>query len=137
MSDVLFLDASVWVAAVVARDPRHAEVERVIERLTARRARIITTNLVVAETHALVVRGRGAAAGLALLAAIAADPQYDVRFVDAELQRQAASRWLTRFRDQRFSLADAVSFEVMRRERLRTALALDHHFRIAGFQTLP
>jgi predicted nucleic acid-binding protein len=46
-------------------------------------------------------------------------------------------RWLGRFTGQRLSLADAVSFEVMKERRLRHALALDTHFELAGFELLP
>jgi len=45
--------------------------------------------------------------------------------------------WLRRFRDQRLSLADAVSFEVMRSRRIRDALTLDSHFALAGFRMVP
>ena len=43
---------------------------------------------------------------------------------------------LERFRDQRFSLADAVSFEVMSRDGLEQAFAFDRRFRTAGFEML-
>jgi predicted nucleic acid-binding protein len=43
---------------------------------------------------------------------------------------------LDRFGDQRFSLTNAVSFEVMRRLRLSRAFAFDHHFVVAGFEPL-
>jgi predicted nucleic acid-binding protein len=45
-------------------------------------------------------------------------------------------RWLNRFPDQRFSLIDAVSFEVMRRERLTSAFAFDRQFEVEGFELL-
>lgn len=45
--------------------------------------------------------------------------------------------WMRRYRDQRLSLADAVSFEVMRSRRIRQALALDEHFVLAGFEVVP
>jgi len=44
--------------------------------------------------------------------------------------------WLGRFSDQRFSLTDAVSFEVMRREQISRAFAFDQHFVTAGFELL-
>jgi len=53
-----------------------------------------------------------------------------------ELIATAVDRWLHGFRDQRFSLCDAVSFEVMRRDRLTDVLALDRHFKTAGFRPL-
>ena len=52
------------------------------------------------------------------------------------LVRDALSAWLERFRDQRFSLTDAVSFEVVRRERLTTPFAFDRDFATAGFAPL-
>jgi len=47
-----------------------------------------------------------------------------------------ASRWLTRFEDQVFSLVEGVSFEVMHRENVTSAFAFDHHFDVAGFELL-
>jgi predicted nucleic acid-binding protein len=44
--------------------------------------------------------------------------------------------WLERFRDQHFSLTDAVSFELMRQERVATAFAVDTDFVTAGFELL-
>ena len=61
------------------------------------------------------------------------DPLYEWRDVSAELVAAAVSSWLERFRDQRFSLADAVSFEVMSQDSLEQAFAFDRRFRTAGF----
>lgn len=58
-------------------------------------------------------------------------------FVDRDLERAAVDRWLRRFNDQRLSLADAVSFEVMKARGIRQALALDEHFAMAGFERVP
>lgn len=46
------------------------------------------------------------------------------------------SAWLERFRDQRFSLADAVSFEVMSQDGIEQAFAFDRGFRTVGFEML-
>ena len=43
---------------------------------------------------------------------------------------------MARFSDQAFSLVDAVSFEVMRRNKVTHAFAFDRHFAIAGFELL-
>jgi predicted nucleic acid-binding protein len=56
--------------------------------------------------------------------------------VDRDLRLAAVERWLRPYDDQAFSLTDAVSFEVMRRGRIRRALALDRHFATAGFEIL-
>ncbi len=64
------------------------------------------------------------------------DPLYEWRDVSAGLVTAAVSSWLERFRDQRFSLADAVSFEVMSQDGLEQAFAFDRHFRTVGFEML-
>lgn len=87
--------------------------------------------------HILTVRERGAAAGCDLLDAIYADPLYSVITVTRELESEAVDRWLRPYREHKFSLADATSFEVMRRERINEALALDHHFEVAGYKLIP
>jgi predicted nucleic acid-binding protein len=47
--------------------------------------------------------------------------------------RTAIDRWIVRFADQRFSLTDAVTFELMSRERISRAFAFDSDFETAGF----
>ena len=44
-----------------------------------------------------------------------------------------AESLLADFVDQDFSYIDAISFVAMRRLRLSTAFAFDHHFTVAGF----
>ena len=93
--------------------------------------------LVVAEMHFLTVRHRGTEAGIRLLEELHRDPTHEVRYVDRELERGAIDRWLRPFPERSLSLADAVSFEIMRTEGIGTALALDSRFQTAGFRVLP
>lgn len=137
MTRAVFLDTSGWFAAANTRELHHAKVAAAYDEVMHRRVPLVTTNLVVAEMHALVVRERGGQAGCALLDAIYADPAYRVIAVSRELESEAVDRWLRPFRDHRFSLTDAVSFEAMRTERIDEALALDHHFEVAGYRLLP
>ncbi len=69
-------------------------------------------------------------------AALLEDPAYAWEGVTTDLIGSAVSRWLERFGDQRFSLTDAVSFELMRVRRFSVAFAYDEHFRAAGFALL-
>ena len=71
-----------------------------------------------------------------MIEAVRRDPAYDWREVDLDLLDAAMSEWLERFGDQRFSLTDAVTFALMRRERIKTAFAFDQDFRTAGFTLL-
>ncbi len=132
----VFLDTSGWLAAVSEREPQHREILEAYQRVLHSGGRFVTTNLVVAEMHILTVRHRDTAAGIRLLDELHRDPTHEVRYADRDVERTAIDRWLRPFADHRFSLTDAVSFELMRAEGIREALALDKHFEIAGFQLL-
>ena len=98
--------------------------------------RWLGTALVLAEFHSHVLHRRGPAAARSVLSALLEDPLYQWRDVPVSLVRAAIAGWLDRFRDQRFSLTDAVSFELMRQERLTAAFAFDTDFVTAGFELL-
>lgn len=132
-----FVDTSAWLAAQNPRLEDHDEAIRQLEAFEQDGGRLITTGFVVAEMHAMMLRRMGPAAALEFLDSVRADPSCEVVDVDGELVSIATDRWLRPFRDHSFSLCDAVSFEVMRREGLRQAFTLDHHFAVAGFQMLP
>jgi uncharacterized protein len=128
-----FVDTSAWYALVVARHPDHGRLSSLLRALIRNHHRLVTTNLVVAETHALLLRRVGRAAALTFLQTVGESPNIVVRS-SRELEAAAERDWLARYDDQDFSLADAVSFAVMTERGIRDALALDHHFVVAGFQ---
>jgi len=130
----VFLDASAWFAAI---DPNAQHHEAAIARYHAAArsdADIVTTHLVIAEVHALVMSRRGLRAGQDFLRDALGGGGIHVIHPAAELIQAAATNWVMRYSDQRFSLCDAVSFEVMRRERVRRVLTLDRDFAAAGFE---
>ena len=138
MSANTFLAASGWFAALNTRDQHHARAAAAYDKLLATRGiRLITTNLVAAEVHALIVRSGGAAAGVRFLEGLYDDPAHEVVWATRDLERAAADRWLRPFRDVPFSLTDAVSFEVMRLAGLRRVFTFDRHFEVAGFERVP
>ena len=132
-----FLDTSGWFAALSPKEAHHKAARATYVSWIERGEQLVTTNLVVAEMQILLTRFRGPAEGLRFLDSLYQDPTHEVVFVDRDLERAAVDRWLRRFGEQRLSLADAVSFEVMRMRRLRRALALDAHFEAAGFVLAP
>jgi predicted nucleic acid-binding protein len=132
----LFVDTSGWYALAVRAQPAHRAVADALRRRVRAGARVVTSNLVVAETHALLLRRVGYQAAMALVRGVA-DPPNLVVSSTAALETAAVSEWLERFDDQPFSFTDAVSFAIMAERRINEALALDHHFRVAGFHTVP
>ena len=133
---VLFVDTSAWYALVNAAHRDHDAVAGELRRQIRSGTRVVTTNLVVAETHALLLRRAGHRAALAFLESDGQSPNR-VATITPERTAAAIGHWIESFSDQPFPLADAASFVVMTELGIRDALTLNHHFAVAGFAMLP
>lgn len=136
MAAELFVDTSAWYPAAVRSDPNHAAVVRALRDRVRAGTRVVTTNLIVAETHALLLRRFGRDQALAFIAGVGNAPNLVVTST-RDLERAAQVDWLEAFDEQTFSLTDAVSFAVMAERGITEALTLDRHFRTAGYRTVP
>ncbi len=132
----LFVDTSAWYPLADRAHPDHEALARTLLTRVRQGTTIVTTNLVVAETHALLLRRAGRRAAFAFLQPVRQSPN-QVEYITAERETAAIRNWIERFSDQPFSLADATSFVVMTELGIREALTLDHHFMTAGFTALP
>ncbi|MGH3099051.1 MAG: type II toxin-antitoxin system VapC family toxin [Streptosporangiales bacterium] len=124
-----FADTSFWYALQVRRDHHHAEASGLAHD---EHSAVVTSNHVVGETWTLLRRRAGHAAAVGFLERLARLPNLEVAHVDAEIEDDAW-RWLRRHDDREFSFVDATSFALMRRRRIREALAFDGDFHAAGF----
>lgn len=136
MTDRTLVDTGALLAVANPRDQYHERAVARGRRFLEKGGRWVGTTLVLAELHGHLLHRRGAETARSHLGRLLEDPAYEWVDATAELVREARGRWLERFHDQAFSLTDAVSFEVMRREKLTTAFAFDHHFEVAGFELL-
>jgi uncharacterized protein len=132
----LFVDTSGWFPLADPRDPDHATVAGALRARIASGDRLVTTNLVIAETYALLLRRTYRGAALRFLEEVRRSPNL-VASSTAELEHRAEDDWLRRFADQDFSFTDAVSFAVMAERGIAHVLGLDHHFSTAGFVLVP
>ena len=96
----------------------------------------MSTTLVLAEFHGHLLRRIEPPAARRVLDALLADPVFEWHDCTTEITRRAVERWIGGFADQRFSLTDAVTFEIMREERVTRAFAFDRDFTTAGFELL-
>lgn len=93
---------------------------------------MVTTNYVIGETWTLLRRRSGHAAAVGFLDRLSSLPDVRVLRVD-EATENEAWRWLRVRGEREYSFVDATSFAVMRRRRIREALAFDGDFSAAGF----
>ena len=131
----IFVDTGAWFSLADRSSPHHEAVTREVRRRVPA-SRLVTTNLIVAETHALLLRRANARAGLTFLREVRRPPNILV-WSDSDLELRAEREWIERYADQDFTLTDAVSFAVMRERGITRALTLDRHFAAAGFSMVP
>lgn len=124
-----FVDTSFWVALRFARDRRHPEARAIWEEGTGA---ILTSTSVLGETWTFLRRRAGHRRAMEFSEAVLRLPSLTVAHVDEGLEAEAW-RWLARRDERTYSFVDATSFALMRRHRLREALAFDGDFSAAGF----
>ena len=121
---MIFVDTSAWFDAEIATDEHPGVVNPLIER---NHDVLATSSGVLVELWSLLAaRAQGHRATPACL-----DIARSITLLHpTEGDHAAAHRILVSWPGQDFSYCDALSFALMERARIDTALALDHHFRV-------
>jgi predicted nucleic acid-binding protein len=132
----VFLDTSGVFAAARPGSDRHAEARAVYESLLRGSDRLVTTDLVLAELHALTLHRAGPGVALDLVSRLAASNRIEVVAVGRERLDDALDLLAAR-PGRRYSLADGASFVVMRDMGATVAFTLDADFAAEGFTVLP
>lgn len=131
-----FVDTGYFIALEAADDQHHAAALRHWRAYVQSRPQLVTTSFVLDEVATFFnSRGRHAKA-VEIGERLLASPSVRLLHVDADLFG-AAWIYFRRREDKRFSLTDCISFVVMERLGIQSALAFDAHFVQAGFRTLP
>ena len=130
----VFVDTSALYTLLVSTEAEHADTSAAFKRVVASGRVLATTNYVLVETIALLQHRFGLDAVRDLDAGIL--PLLHVHWVTKELHTRGMKRLAGTDR-RHMSLVDCVSFEVMEKEGIREALALDRHFSTEGFRILP
>lgn len=136
MPHEVFVDSGAWIALTIERDAHHNIAVDEYRQLVARSVSLITTNLVIGESYALIYRFGGHEPAIRFLGMLRRHPALTKLYSDAHLEDEAEVL-LTRYADQNFTFVDAVSFAAMRSRGMTEAFAFDHHFQVAGFTVIP
>ena len=136
MREGVFLDSAYLIALEDDRDQSHEAASRHWRGLTGAMPRIVTTTFVLTETVTFFkTRGRHQKA-VDLGHLLMSSSWIQLVHVDRSLLLETWD-YLVRRADKACSLTDCVSFVLMARLGLRTALTFDHHFVQAGFEVQP
>jgi predicted nucleic acid-binding protein len=129
----VYVDSGGWIALLSRRDRHHSEAAKLFREVARRRTALVTSNLVLAEVHRLLLFRAGIAAAFAAVERITALDRLSFEFV-ARTHHDAAMEWIRRFADQSVTYTDATSFAIMAARRDRQVIGFDRHFEIAGFE---
>jgi len=131
----ILVDTSALYAILDRSDAHHRRAAEIWRRLLVDDAPPLTTHdFVLVETTALAQARLGMEAVTGLHRAVL--PVIEVAPVDAALQERAVTALLASGR-RSLSLADWVSFQMMWRDGITTALAFDTDFTDQGFEVIP
>lgn len=130
----VFVDTSAIVALLSATDDHHAVAVGAWKDLVREHARLVTTDLVLAEAVVVARARAGYHLSVQVGKRMLADP-FELVWIDRPLLDEAWKLY-RRYRDHVLSLCDCVSFAVMHRRRIRTAFAFDDDFDAVGFSSL-
>ena len=132
----LFVDTGAWYALADRFDQYHEQASALFPRVLREYPRLVTTNLVIAETYVMIRRKLGHEAAITFIEKISTSPKLSKVYSDRALEEEAETI-LRDFDDQDFSYTDAVSFAVMRQNSISKAFTFDKHFVTAGFAVIP
>ena len=128
---MIFLDTSAAYAAIDVADPNHREAAERLQTALQQRIPVLTHNYVVLESAALIQRRLGLHATLTFLK----DTRLlKIHWITPEDHAEAVGL-LERRGKRTLSLVDCMSFIVMKRHGVTTALAYDSDFQAEGFNS--
>jgi predicted nucleic acid-binding protein len=130
----VFVDSSVYLALLDMDDEHHRHASQLLHQLARERYRQFTTNVLLIESHALILSVLGRAQAAQFLKDMEESNTVVIRVRAADEER--AKQILFQYDDKDFSFADAISFAVMERLHIRLAFTFDRDFAQYGFTVL-
>ena len=132
----VFLDTGYVIALEAADDQYHDTAVQHWQGFTTQLPSLVTTSYVFDEVVTFFNSRNQHAKASEIGSRLLSSPTVQLVHVDEALFHDNW-RYFTQHADKSYSLTDCVSFIVMERFNVRTALAFDQHFVQAGFEKLP
>ena len=128
----VFVDTSFYLALLVPDDRWHEEALRLSKEFSGRR---VTSEFVMCELGALLSAPRNRTLFLEFVNLLDRSESTDV-LPTTQSDFRAGLLLFSARPDKEWSLTDCISFGLMGRSGISSALAFDHHFQQAGFNSL-
>ncbi len=122
----VFVDTGAYFALAFDGDRDHTSALSLSRYLAQEHRQLVTTNFVLAETHALILNRLNRAIALRVLLSILNSKTRIIRVSQSD--EDVAIALLQTYQDKDYSMTDATSFVVMQRLGMSTAFAFDEHF---------
>lgn len=135
MARETFVDTSGFFSLLAAKDDMHTRASQILRGAEGKQAVFVTTDYVLDETATLLVARRLGHLVDPFMQATLRSQACTIEWTGPEEFERAAA-FLAKHVDQGWSFTDCVSFLVMKRRRIRSALTKDEHFIKAGFVAL-
>jgi predicted nucleic acid-binding protein len=132
----LFLDTGYLIALEAADDQYHKAALAHWQGITKSLPLLVTTSYIFNEVVTFFNSRSRHAKSVEIGSLLLESPSVKLVHVDQPLFLEGW-RYFVRHSDKSYSFTDCVSFVVMRRLRIRTALTFDKHFSQAGFVQQP
>lgn len=136
MKTIYFLDTSYILALEIKNEDTHQQVLKNWVSLAKYKPFLVTTTYIFDEVFTFFnsrnLHYKAVEVGNRLLES----PDIELMDIDKSLFNQGW-QYFQKYQDKSYSLTDCLSFIVMEKRKIITALTLDNHFLQAGFQILP
>lgn len=131
----VFVDTGAWVALADKDDAHHEKAASAYPSILKTHRNLITSNLVIAESYVLILNELGHKEALKFIEGIKTSPRI-LKVYSTEGIETDAEEILINYADQDFSYTDAVSFVIMKKQKIRKAFCFNKHFLTAGFKSI-
>ncbi len=133
--DEVFVDTAAWIALLDESDSLHKKANEVLDRLSERKSRLVTTEFILLELgDGFSAVGKREKA----LKFIEELRELEILRIIPATQDLLSQGWelYTNRPDKNWQVTDCISFVVMKKENISIAFTSDRHFEQSGFTKL-
>jgi predicted nucleic acid-binding protein len=136
LQEHIFVDTGAWIALADEDDAHHEKAASIFPSLLKTHKGLISSNLVVAESYILMLKALGHGAAMNFLDRINSSPRIIRIYSTPDIEGEA-EEILRKYQEQDFSYTDAVSFAIMKMQKVKYSFSFDKHFQTMGFVRVP